>query len=174
MISWLADPSRANELAVWGFLIGTLGTAATLIGLGLTYAQARRARISTEELQREIETFDFKKDRSDALSLLGEAKAAMESTGRLVRAESWRDAVSSYDEARKLIQRVRLLCSDLNASSQKNLRLICDHLSAFANDVDGALVGKGSFPDATAVRATIRKNSDIMTAIQREIQEALK
>jgi hypothetical protein len=174
LIEWLAAPERAAEISAWGFLIGLVGLPFTLIGLMLTYVQARRARISAEQLKNEIEIFQFKRDQSDALSVLGEAKAAMEASARLITADSWRDAVESYDNARKCIQKVRLVCTSLNSRSQRKLKLISDHLTAFATQVEAALVSKDEFPDSIAVTSTIRKHSDEITVIQHEIQEAIK
>lgn len=174
MIEWLAAPERAAEISAWGFLIGLIGLPFTLLGLALTYVQARRARISAETLKNEIETFQFKRDQSDALSVLGEAKAAMEASSRLIAVDSWRDAVASYDNARKCIQKVRILCTSLSSRSQRKLKLISDHLTAFATQVEAALVSKDAFPEPTAVTSAIRKHSDEISAIQHEIQESIR
>lgn len=173
MINWLAHPDRAAAVSAWSFLVGAVGFVATLIGLYLTYRQARDARISADQLKLEVQKFSERRSKTEAFGFLGEAKTAMEVAAVLIGGENWKDASSVYDDARKAIQKARASCSDVTVSSSRKLKLISEHLAAFSNQVDNAVAGKELFPDSAEVRATIRKSSDDLTMVQRELQEGI-
>lgn len=173
MIQWMADPSRVNSVSAWGFIITFFGLLITIVGLYLTYIQARNAKISAEKLKIEIERFNDKRNISDALGWLGEARAAMDNAGLLIVALQWRDACSVYDEARKHIQKTRVSCHGLSSISNRKLKLISEHLSAFANQVDAARADKGEYPDISATRASIRRNTDDLVHVIKELGEGI-
>lgn len=173
MIDWLADPDRNAQVSAWGFLIGSIGLLPTLVGLYLTYRQAKNARLSAQQVADEVRKFGLHRDKSESLGWLGEARASIEVAAVLISAQKWREASSVYDEARKSLQKVRTSCGALPPVHKKKLRLIVEHLTAFSDDVDDALEGKGSYPDGSSVRATIRRHTDDLTLIQREIHEGM-
>lgn len=171
-MEWLTAAENAGVVSAWGFLVGALGLPFTLAGLYLTFLQAKRARLSAEQVRSEVDKFKVRYDRSEAIAYLADAKAGMENTSILILKESWREAGSIYDEARKSIQKVRFL-SELSPSARRKLKLIVEHLESFSNEVDNALHGKGDFPDSPSVRSAIRRNTDDLTLVQRELNEGM-
>ncbi|MEO9725821.1 MAG: hypothetical protein ABJF09_13720 [Qipengyuania citrea] len=173
MIETLAAPENINYVTVWGTLVGLFGLAVALVGLFLTYRQARSARYTSEKLRDEVDSFSLRRDKSEAIHNFSEARSAMEMAGIFVREELWRDASASYDEARRALLRARVVSDQMPRASKQKLRLMNEHLMAFSQKVDNALSGKGEFPEPASVRAAIRRNSDSLSEFQRDLHEEL-
>jgi len=171
ILGWLTDPSRQAELTAIGFIVSMIGTALTLIGLGLTFYQVRRAAVNTRRIAQEIDDFEFRKKKSDAVVELGTVKLSLESAVRLIKLDSWKDALSNYDEARKCIINVKLVADDLSVENNRKLKSISDHINSFCSEVENALGGKRPFPDKTNLSINNRRNFDDMTVIQNELQK---
>lgn len=173
MISWLLDPANAQAVSAGSFVITLAGFGVTFWGLILTYRQAKSARAKAVEIEEEIIEFSMRSDKSEAIGLIGEAKAAMEFAGPLAASGEWKEASLAYDQARKALQRARVLKIGLAAKTDNELRLICEHLIAFSDMVDVALAEKGDFPVAHETKRAIRRNTEKLARIQRLVQEAI-
>lgn len=175
----MSDQALAN-LTLWGFVITLAGFAATLWALRLTYLQASEAKRSSitakeasESTSRKVEEFSEKRDRSEAIQHLGKALQSIEVASVLIDADRWKEAGSAYDDARRSVQTVRSMPVQFERKDEKSLVLICDHLRAFSDSVDNALQSKEEFPDKAKVRSAIRKNSDDLNHLQRQLHEGL-
>lgn len=170
----LSSSENSPALGAVSFLLSIIGLPIGLWGLRLTYVQAKNAVLTTEQLKREINAFDFRKQQYDAFSDASEARKAMEAAGKLIKLGSWQDAAVSYDDARRSILSIKLSCKHLPKRMQASLNAITDHLHVFGEHVDAATAGKGAFPDQTKVLAAIRRNCDTLTEIQVEIQRRMQ
>ena len=161
------------QLTVWGFVLTLIGLGVTLWGVRLTYVQAKMASKSADLARQKVEEFSSKRDKSEAIQCIGRAVQSMEVASVLIDSDKWKDACSSYDEARRAVQTVRSMSIKLNRVKVKQLLLLTDHLRAFSDAVDNAIAHKGSYPDKAEVRSAIRKNCDDLNLIQRELHEGL-
>ena len=170
MLDWLAEPSRQDYVAAVGFLVGVGGTILTLVGLALTFYQVKKAALTAARIENEIEVFEFRKAKSDAIVELGAVKSSLESAMRLVKVDSWKDALYSYDEARKSILNVIIVADELPLESRRKLNAVRDHIKSFCEDVETALSEKARYPDKVKLANFNRQNFDDMTVIQTELQ----
>jgi hypothetical protein len=162
-----------GQLTVWGFVLTLIGLGATLWGVRLTYLQAQMASKSADLARQKVEEFSAKRDKSEAIQCLARAVQSMEVASVLIDSDKWKDACSSYDEARRAVQTVRSMSIKLNKVKAKQLSLLAEHLRAFSDTVDNAMAEKGGYPDKAKVRSAIRKNCDDLNLIQRELHEGL-
>lgn len=161
------------QISIWGFVLTIFGLIATLWGVRLTYVQAKNASKSAELARQRVEEFSEKRNKSEAIQSLSRAVQSMEVASVLIEADKWKDACSSYDEARRAVQSVRSMSINFGRSRSKKLSLLSEHLMAFSNSVDNAEAKKGEYPDKVAVRSAIRQNCDDLNTIQRELHEGL-
>ena len=170
MIQWIADPSRQAEVTAVAFLVSAGGTFLTLAGLTLTFYQVKKAAITAQRIEKEIDDFEFRRAKSDAVVELGAVKSSLESAMKLIKVDSWKDALYSYDEARKAVTSVILVADDLSIESRRKLKAIREHINLFCVEVETALADKGKYPDKVNLSNFNRTNFDDMTLIQSELQ----
>jgi hypothetical protein len=171
VFKWLFSPAYAAQVGGISFLLGALGTVLTLWGLFLTYRQAKRARTEAAAATQAVSDFRFRLDHYDASRDLAQAAYAMEITRRHLNNDAWKDAVDSYEEARRAIIRVGLTSVELPDEHRRRLGLVASHMQTFCNAVDAARAGKGVFPDKTKVFTTIRRHYGAIVSLQRHLEE---
>lgn len=170
MIRWILDPANATFIAALGLILSLLGTAATLLGLYLTYKQARQAASSAETARQAVIEFRARSDGYDAASDLAQVSYALDATRAQVGQGAWREAVESYESARNAAVRIRTSAPNLDESDRAALLKMARQMAHFCKTVDAATAGKGDFPDETKIRATIRKHQDLITQLKRIVK----
>ena len=173
VLDWLADPANSGALTAWSFLLTVGGFALTLAGLIATYIQAKSARTKAEEVEIEISSFALRSNKSEAIGLLGEAKTAMEYAGPLAASNEWKEASLAYDQARKALQRARVLNAGIQPKADRELKLVCQHLSDCSDMIDAALAEKGDYPEPHAIKSAVRRNTETLSRVQRQLQETI-
>lgn len=174
LISWLLDPANAPFLALISFVIGALGTAATLCGLYLTFLQAKKAVSAADQATDAVKKFKFQVNRHDASRDISQATYALDATGRHLDNGAWRDVVDSYEDARRAIIRLDLAKLDLSDPQREALKRMAAQMSQFCNKVDAARSGKGAYPDPSKAKIVIRRNYELLASVQRALQEGVQ
>ncbi len=173
MTNWLLNPGNATNVAAISFIVGGVGTLLTLIGLFFTFIQARRAASAASLVRTAVNDFRFRLSHHDAARDASEALYALDVTRRHLNNDAWRDAVDSYEDARRAILRIIMSLPTLDANIILDLHRTASQMRLFCNKVDAALGQKSEYPDVAKSKAVIRKNYDSVAAVQRLINEDL-
>jgi hypothetical protein len=137
LIPWLLDPVNAPLLTLISFLIGALGTAATLYGLYLTFLQAKKAVSAADQATDAVEKFKFQVNRHDASRDISQATYALDVTGRHLDNSAWRDVVDSYEDARRAIIRLDIAKLNLSDEQREALKKMAAHPQRTSSSFSG-------------------------------------
>jgi hypothetical protein len=96
--TWLFAPTNSPQVGGVGLLLSVFGTILTLLGLYVTYRQAKKAKTTAQAAATAVAKFKFRADHYDAYRDLNHAAYAMETTRRHLDNDAWKDAVESYDD----------------------------------------------------------------------------
>jgi len=143
----------------------------TVLGLWLTYKQAKKATSAAQAAELAVNAFQIKLDRYSAYKDVVEAMHAMDAAGKFVKLESWADASEYYENSRRALVRLKQSQVDLDTGLQDGILQICSHMSAFSNRVDTARSGKGTFPNKTKVLSSIRENYGLLTSVKMNLEK---
>lgn len=164
-------PSPSGVLT--GLLLSILGTILTLIGLYLTYRKARLAASAADAATGAVASFKFRSLQHDTSRDVSEAAYALDTTRRHLNNSAWRDAIDSYEDARRAIVRMRMATTVIPEELRESLRKSSEQIRKFCEKVDAALADKGDFPDSEKAKAVIRKNYELLTSVQQMLHEGL-
>jgi len=158
---------------VLGLLLSVFGTCLTLCGLFLTYRQAKAAASAAETANVAVGNFKFRVSQHDISRDVSEATYALDTTRRHLNNDAWKDAIDSYEDARRAIVRMMMAKDILSDDLKEGLRRASEQMRKFCDKVDAALAGKGGFPDSEKAKAVIRKNYELLTLVQNGLNEGL-
>lgn len=171
MIDFLATPVGTVWLSLIGLVISALGFPLTVVGLRLTYLQAGRAKTAAETAYDAVENFKFKLDRHSAYRDVSQAGSLIDAAQKFMGKGAWSDASEAYENARRAI--IRIIKADLALlpELEAELKSMSEHMALFCNKVDTASAGKGGYPNANKVIATIRTHYDVLAAVRASIEK---
>jgi hypothetical protein len=173
MIAWLFDPHNSAAVGALGLIVGLVGFPLTVVGIWLTYRQARDAETAAHAAERAASELQFRIERYSAYRDISEASVSIDAARRHLANAAWADASEMYELARRAVVRVHVAPVGLEDELRAQLRLMADHMAAFCDRVDSALGGKGTLPDATKVYAAIRQNYETLVLVKTAIEEGI-
>jgi hypothetical protein len=166
LLKWLLDPSHGPTVALISLSVGVVGIVLTLGGLYFTFRQAKKAADAVRD-------FRLRVSRQDASRDMSEAAYALDTTRRHLNNGAWKDAVDSYEDARRAFIRIDVAAITMPEEHREAIRRSADQMGRFCNKVDTALSNKGSYPDTAKAKAVIRKNYELLAVIQRVLEESV-
>lgn len=172
-MDWLFIPENAPAVGAISLLLSVLGTVLTLIGLYITFRQARKAASSAEVATSAVRDFKFRVSHQDASRDISEASYALDTTRRHLSNTAWRDAVDSYEDARRAFIRMLMVLPNLPEEVKSRITSSVDQMAKFCDKVDAALSNKGPYPDPSKAKIVIRRNYELLASVQKVLEESL-
>lgn len=163
LIVWAISAEGAPIVGAISLALTSIGLPIAVVGLGLTYLQAKRATEAAANAKEAVDAFKVRVDRYSAYRDVGEATLAVDNTRKHIINKDWEGACDSYEVAFRAITRVRKSSADFSSSLTGELERMASHMRRFCDKVDAARAGKGDYPDATKVLSAIRLNHEILT-----------
>lgn len=150
-----------------------MGLLLTLTGLYFTFRQAKKAATAADAATEAVREFRFRVNFQDASRDISEAAYALDTTRRHLNNGAWRDAVDSYEDARRAIIRIDIALPNLAPEHQNAIRRASEQMRRFCDKIDAAMAGKAEFPDPAKAQAVIRRNYELLALIQRTLEESV-
>ncbi len=164
-----SDTSEALSLA-----LGVIGLFLTLLGLFLTYMQAKRAATSSKAAQSAVSEFRSRVAVQDAAKDLTTAMLAIDTTSKHLANDAWKDALESYELARRSLIDISLGPHKLNDNERGHLSTLAEEIGSFCNKVNKAAEGNGKYPVKFKAQDTMRKYYDQLAKIKRSLHEEIE
>lgn len=149
IVAWAQIPANAALLSLTSFWAGLVGLVLTLVGLGLTFQQARRAVGAAQAARDASNAAQARVLAYDVVSELARLAASLKELSRHIQAANWVAVVSTCGEAGISVVRLSELPSRLTAEHRTQLNGIGQQLHALARRV-GSTVTKGNNPPDVA------------------------
>ncbi|NTS63638.1 hypothetical protein HRV97_00515 [Sphingomonas sp. HHU CXW] len=168
---WLFDPANSAAVGAYGLILGIIGLPLTLWGLYITFKQARLATTSADLAINAVKEFKARVSEQDTSRDISEALYALDITKRHIGNNAWRDALDSYEDARRAFIRINLANVPLANQSRIDLQKAINQMNAFCDKVEAALSGKSDYPETVKVSAIIRRNYELLLTVQNGLTE---
>lgn len=169
-MSWIYSPAVSSITGLAGLALSLVGFPLTVIGLRLTYLQARRAETAADASIRAVREFKDQVDRQAAARDVSQAMYAIDVTRRHLRNDAWNDAADSYEDARRALVRLQQHDGYVREDQKERFTAMLDHMAAFCDAVDASPTGKSKLPDKGKVFSAIRENYQILVSVRNSLE----
>lgn len=149
IVAWAQISQNAALLSLTSFFAGLIGLGLTLLGLWLTFRQARKASSAAQAARDASEAAKARILAYDVVSELARLAASLKELSRHVQAANWVRVVAACGETSMSVVRLSELPSKLTEEHRFQLEEIGQQANSLSRRV-GATVAKGASPPDVA------------------------
>ncbi|MCW2380984.1 MULTISPECIES: hypothetical protein [unclassified Sphingobium] len=171
-MNWLTDPANSSVVGGIGLATSVVGTALTLVGLLITYLQAKKASSAAAAATQAVKDFRFRIDRHDAARDIAEAEYALNQARKHLRNTAWKDVVDSYDDAQRAVVRIVVFLEASDFDKVDELKKMAAQIVNMCGRIEKAISNQAAFPDSQKLNAAIRNNYTILISLRKFLSES--
>lgn len=164
-----------NTLVVagWGFWLGILGLALTIVGFAVTLIQLTKTKTAASAVADEVERIRQSLAKYDAAQDIAKAGYALSATRRYLDNEAWQDVSDSYEDVRRGLIQFKVGGHINDPLIDHRIEEASDYIQKLCARIESGLQRPPVSLNISKTRIQIRKHDELIgnitTALQREI-----